>query len=396
MSKKIFAISTLLLIVVVAAIFVYNFAFKKPTPATKTDTAKTADEGKTATTTPATQNKNTATNGDTSDSDSLVSAVSDEPIFGATLSADGNSIYYFLKSNGQLNQVGLTGKLDKVLSTEKFENLKKIIWNKPKNKVIIKTEPAPGKSKFLYFDLSSEKVSVLKENLDSIAWSNMGDKIIYKYYDPKTRKRTVSTADPDGQNWRDLTDFNYQGVEIAAISGTSDISFWPSPDAFTSTSVNKISFNGENKKEILKDKFGADILWSPDGTRTAVSIADQKGGHKTDLALMNNQGGQFQSLGFATFTSKCTWSLDSKFLYCALPGSIPETATLPNDWMSGLVDTADTFWKIEVTSGKKERLVDTAKIGDVYDVLYPFLSQDEKTLFFISKSDGKLYKLSLS
>ncbi|HUD08660.1 MAG TPA: hypothetical protein VMQ48_01060 [Candidatus Saccharimonadales bacterium] len=393
MSKKIFAISTLLLVLVVGAIFVYNFAFKKPAASTNSNadkaTAKTAQEGMTPdkTTAQADTPKTSPT------SNLSVSAVSDEPVFGAALSADGNSLYYFLRNNGQLNQADLNGKLEKVLSTEKFTNLKKITWNKPKNKVIIKTESAPGKSKFLYFDIPGKKVSVLKENLDSVAWSNLGDKIIYKYYDPKTKKRTVSTADPDGKNWTDLTEFNYQGVEISPIPSSSDISFWPSPNAFTPTSVNSISFGGGAKKEILKDKFGADLLWSPDGSQAAVSFTDQKGGHKTELALMNSQGGEFQSLGFATFATKCAWSTDSKYLFCALPGNIPDTAILPDDWQASKISTSDTFWKVEAATGKKDRLVDPEKIGGTYDALFPFLSKDEKSLFFVNKADGKLYKL---
>lgn len=392
MSKKIFAISTLFLVLVVGAIFVYNFAFKKPAALTSNKTTvKTAQEGVTpAKTTAKTDTSNAQVN------NSSVSAISDEPVFGATLSADGNSLYYFLKSNGQLNQTDLNGKLEKVLSTEQFTNLKKIIWNKPKNKAIIKTEPVPGKSKFLYFDISGKKVSVLKENLDSVAWSNLGDKIIYKYYDPKTKRRTVSTADPDGKNWSDLTEFNYQGVEISPVPGSSDISFWPSPNAFVFTSVNSIAFGGRAKKEILKDKFGVDFLWSPDGARSAVSFTDQKGGHKTELALMNSQGGEFQSLGFATFATKCAWSDDSKYLFCALPGNIPDTAVLPDDWQAGKISTSDTFWKVEAATGKKDRLVDPEKIGGAYDALFPFLSKDEKGLFFVNKADGKLYKLVLN
>jgi hypothetical protein len=395
MSKKIFAFSTLLLVLVVGAIFVYNFAFKKPSaPANSTNgnqPAKTAQEGVAPAKT--TEIANTPKK---QEATSSVSAVSDEPVFGATLSADESSLYYFLSGNGQLNQTDLSGKLEKVLSTEQFTNLRKIIWNKPKNKAIIKTEPTPGASKLLYFDISGKKVSVLKENLDSVTWSNLGDKIIYKYYEPKTKKRTMSTADPDGKNWSDLTEFNYQYVEINPIPSSSNISFWPSPNSFTATSVNSISFGGGNKKEILKDKFGVDLLWSPDGTRAAVSFTDQQGGHKIELALMNSQGGEFQSLGFATFATKCAWSADSKYLFCALPGNIPDTAVLPDDWQGSNISTSDTFWKIEVANGKKERLVDPEKIGGSYDILSPFLSEDEKSLFFINKTDGKLYKLALS
>jgi hypothetical protein len=110
---------------------------------------------------------------------------------------------------------------------------------------------------------------------------------------------------------------------------------------------------------------------------------------------MNAQGGQFQALMFPTVVSKCAWSHDSKFLFCSMPGNLPDSAILPNDWQDGKFSAADTFWKIDVATGKKDRLVDTENIKDSFDAINLFLSQDEKTLFFTNKSDGKLYKLAL-
>ena len=46
-----------------------------------------------------------------------------------------------------------------------------------------------------------------------------------------------------------------------------------------------------------------------------------------------------------------------------MPGNIPDSAILPNDWQEGKITTSDTFWKIDVSTGKKERLVDPEKIG---------------------------------
>src|SRR4030043_104642 len=247
MTKKIFAISTLLLVLLVGAIFVYNFAFKKTSsqPTTVTEAQKAAEEGKNISAESSTKNS----------AESPIIALSDEPVFGAALSPDGNFIFLFLGNNGQLNQIDLDGKLEKVLSTEKFDGLKKIIWNKPRNKVVIETKDASGQfPKFFYYDLASKAVTTLKNNIDSVSWSNLGDKIIYKFYDPKTKKRTLNVSDPDGKNWRDLTTFDHFGAEISPVPGSSDISFWPRPSAYLATLVNLISFSGENRKEVLKDK----------------------------------------------------------------------------------------------------------------------------------------------
>jgi len=388
MTKRIFAISTLVLVLLVGAIFAYNFAFKKPTD--QTPAAKTAEEGKTS----VAANKNPADQS-AGQSDNRIVAISDTSVFGAILAPDGNSIYCLAGSNGQADQIDFDGKLQKVLSTEEFLNIQQAVWNKPGNKVLVKRADGPEKSKLLLLDLSQKTVIPLKDNIDSAVWSGLGDKIIYKFFDPKSKARTLNVSDPDGKNWRKLADVNYFGLSISPVPSSSDVSFWPSPDAYSPTSVNLVGFNGENKREILKDRFGADLLWSPDGKSAAASVTFERGGHKTDLALMNSDGGQFQTLNFPTFAKKCAWSADSKFLFCALPGNIPDSAVLPNDWLLGKIQTADTFWKIEIASGKKERLVEPEKIGGSYDALNLFLSRDEKALFFVNKADGKLYRLSL-
>jgi hypothetical protein len=387
MTKKIFAISTLVLVLLVGVIFMYNFAFKKP--AAPITAPKTADEGKTN----ATPAKNTPAA--TKNTNGPITAISDGSVFGAVLAPDGNSIYSFAGDNGQLNQIDFNGKLEKVISTEEFKSIQQILWNKPRNKAIIKRANGVANSKFLFLDLAQKTVTPIKDGIDSIAWSFLGDKIIYKYFDAKTKKRSLETSDPDGKNWRKIADIDFFGLSIGLVPGSSDISFWPSPNAFTASAASLIDFSGENKREILKDRFGADILWSPDGKLSAVSSSDQKGGHKTDLALMNSDGGQFQSLNFPTFAKKCVWSADSKFLYCAMPGNIPDSAVLPNDWQEGKIKTADTFWKLEIATGKKDRLIEADKINRSFDALNPFLSQDEKTLFFTNKADGKLYKLEV-
>ena len=304
MNKKIFAISTLVLVLLVGAIFVYNFAFKKPP--VQTAEPKTADEGKT--------NAISAKTPDTAKTNDAITAISDESVFGAVLAPDTNYIYYFSGENGQLNQVDLNGKLEKVVSTEEFQNIESTLWNKPRNKAIIKrsgsSEKSPPKAdqpladKFLLLDLAQKSVTPFKDNIDSIAWSGLGDKVIYKYYDSKTKTRTVDVADPNGANWRKIADINSFGISISPVPGSSDISFWPTPDAFVSSSVSSTNFSGGDKKEILADRWGADLLWSPNGKTAAVSYTDQKGGKKTDLALMNSDGGQFQSLEFPDLREK--------------------------------------------------------------------------------------------
>jgi hypothetical protein len=68
---------------------------------------------------------------------------------------------------------------------------------------------------------------------------------------------------------------------------------------------------------------------------------------------------------------------------------------MPNDYYSNKFQTADTFWKVNVLTGEKTRLIDLNKISAKIDAKNIFLNPDESLLFFVNRIDGKLYQISL-
>ena len=57
--------------------------------------------------------------------------------------------------------------------------------------------------------------------------------------------------------------------------------------------------------------------------------------------------------------------------------------------------TQDTFWKMDVATGKKERVIETTDISGKYDSTNLFLSNKEENLYFVNRIDGKIYKLEM-
>jgi len=226
----------------------------------------------------------------------------------------------------------------------------------------------------------------------------MGDKIIYKYYDGKTKKWTLNIADSDASNWKELTGLEYQNMRIIQIPHSSLISFWNAANSFEETNFSIVSMMGGEKKTIFSKKFGADYLWSPNGERVLVSSVENKGGSRLNLAVMNSHGGEYSNLGTPTMASKCVWSGDNTTAYCAFPGNIPESAVMPNDYQEGKIQTKDTFWKINTAAGgKKERVVEIEDLNAIqisFDAKNLFLSSDEEALFFVNSYDGRLYRIN--
>ena len=113
------------------------------------------------------------------------------------------------------------------------------------------------------------------------------------------------------------------------------------------------------------------------------------------LAIANDRGGEYKNLDIPSFVSKTAWSRDNKTVYYALPGNVPANAILPNDYNDKKFLSTDTFWKVNVATGEKSRIIPLDKIGGQYDASNLFLNSDESLLFFINRADGKLYKIGL-
>jgi len=369
--KKIFWFS--LFVLIISSLFwgVYNLSFKNDSGTSN----KPSSDQNTSSASPKTNEK--------------ISAISNGTAIAPTLSPGKNSIEYF-SSDGKLMETDFYGQA-KTLSKKTFSSLEDASWSVDKKKIILKT----GKNSpvFSLFDPSSGNTSRLKDNLDEVVWQTNSDRILYKYYNPATKERTLNVADPDGSNWTKLADLNYKNLSIAQVPRTGLISFWNSGDANVETDFETVPVIGGNEQPISSHDFGADYLWSPDGNWALVSHSDKKGGFGMELGVMNSNGGEYKNLGIPTFVSKCAWSKDGKTVYYALPGEIPDNSVLPNDYKAGKFKTVDTFWKVDIMTGKKTRLVETKDINGRYDASQLFLNPSESLLFFVNKADGKLYKI---
>ena len=114
------------------------------------------------------------------------------------------------------------------------------------------------------------------------------------------------------------------------------------------------------------------------------------------LGTMNEQGGVFRGLDFPTTVQKCAWAKNSKEVYCAMMGPAPEQAILPNDWQNKKFQWEDiSFWKIDVETAKKTRILEAKDMMQELDAENVFLDEAEEFLFFQNRKDDSLYRIKL-
>jgi hypothetical protein len=282
----------------------------------------------------------------------------------------------------------------KTLSTASLPGLIDVFWSPDRTKVLSKFSGATQYPTYSFYNLSSATGNKLDESIGTIAWQN-NQKIFYTYFNKKDKTQTINLSDPDGKNWTKITTFSADSLLIAPIPKSSFISFWNKPDSFSKTLLQSTPILGGETKTLSAEVFGADYLWSPDGTLLLRSNVNERGGHLMELGFSNSLGGEYKNLGIPTFVSKCVWSKNNNFIFYALPGSISEKNILPNDYLNGSFATNDTFWKVNLKTGEKTRLVPLEKLVSNYDATDLFLSDDENYLFFINKIDSKVYRIKL-
>ncbi len=378
-NKKIFITSLSIFCITLLLFGIYNLSFKKPAEVIAPVEIKAPE---------------TVVKTPPKISTAPITAISDEAALSPTLASDGSAVKYYAKNSGRVYQIDFDGNNKRTFSDKELIGLNSVLWSPDKNKVITKFISA-GATNFYYYDYNELKGVPLKNNVDEIAWQNTGNRIFYKYYDSKTKKRTLNISDPDGSNWTKLADIDFRNISIAQIPQSGSVSFWNKPDAFFETIFKSVPLIGGEEKEVMKEIFGADYLWNNNGSNVLVSHSDAKGGNKIQLSIINSNGGELKNLNLPTLVSKCIWLKDNKNIICALPGEIPVSAIMPNDYDQEKVHTADTFWKINTATGEKNRIIELEKIDAKYDATNLFLNTDESILFFTNRTDGKLYRIIL-
>ena len=319
-----------------------------------------------------------------------ISPISQDSVISPILKSDGVTIVYYSSQNGQVFQIDLDGNNKKQVADKTLLGLERVLWSPDQTKVLSQFQ---GR-KFSYYSYEENRGAPLNQSIKSANFQN-DQKIVYSFLDPATNKSSINVSDWDGENWKKLTDIDFYGQEIVPVPRSGLVSFWNSPGANFETRLYSLPIIGGDKKLLFSGKFGADYLWNHSGSQLLVSASNEKGGRKINLGLLDSQGQNYQDLSLPTFVSKCIWSKDGKTVYYALPGAMPSDVVLPDDYVQEKFKTTDTFWRMDISTGKKERIVELSDIKDKIDAKNLFFNSDESLLFFVNRYDGRIWRIQL-
>ncbi len=379
--KKLFIISGSFFLLVLAFLAVYNFAFKNNTSNPIADPEKKAAAEKKDETAAETVTRSVA-----------FEQILTENVFQATAGETG--IFYYSKRDNLLKESTFDGKRTIPRTGQLPGTPARIVWS-PNLLGALFLVKETGGDLWYYADLRNQAITPLKKGWSRLAWTSLSDRILYQYTDPVTGDRTMNIAYPDGSNWTKLADLGKDDHFISVIPQSSLIAFWPKTDGGRESALETVNINGQNRRTVLAGRFGADFLWSPDSRRILVQSITARNGNMLVLGLVDENGIGYKDLHAPTLVSKVAWSKNNDTFYYSLPGAFPSDVILPNDYFGKPAYSKDTFWKMNVRTGKKERLVPLGDMQMAFDATDVFLSPTETDLYFVDRTTEKLYRITL-
>lgn len=382
--KKFFIITAVLFGVFLLFFFIYNFLFVNNALQGKVPNVAMVSND----TTPSTPKKDDA-------SVPKIAAFTDGDSVAPFFDAKDGVLLYLAPDEQSLKETFVITGSSKTVATFPFTP-QNILWSSDGGKALVKKSDTEWAlfTRGVRADDGSP-LQILKTGIESPAWTALGDAIVYKYYDPSTKKRTLNIANPDGSDWKMIGEVNAQFLEMRAIPKSSLVAYWNRGNAFEKTSLNTFSVVGGEPKEIFSTNYGADYVVAPNGNAILMSSLVEKGGSNISMAVINTDGGGYRNLFIPSLVGKAVWSKNSRIIYYALPGDIPPGSILPNDYYRKPILTSDTFWKMDTQTAEASRVVDPTDIDQNYDAESLTLDTDETMLFFRNRRDGKIYRVNL-
>ncbi|MDO8667501.1 MAG: hypothetical protein Q7K35_00175 [bacterium] len=308
---------------------------------------------------------------------------------GATLSSDGNDLFYYDKTDGKFYQVTKDGKITP-LSSAVFHEVQKITWSPNKNKAILEY---PDQAKIIY-DFKTNKQISLPKHWQDFDFSPDGSRIVMK-----------SLAEAVDNRW--LAVINDQGTEAQRIAalGENDGTVYPSWSPNNQTvamftegigldqqSVFFVGLNNENFKSLTIEGRGLTTEWSPQGDRLLYSVYSSSNDLKPELWIADAQGesigGGRAKLNVQTWADKCVFASKTD-VYCAVPEQLEEGAGLFRELANGV---KDSLYKIDTQTGLKRLVAIPDGQFTMSDLI---VSDNGYYLYFTDTNTGRINKIKL-
>lgn len=322
-----------------------------------------------------------------------IKPISQEPVLAPSITSDKKGVIYYSATNGNVWQSDFNGAGLTQVSGAVLDNLIKIIWSPDKTKVISIFQDNLGNITKYFYSYATGKALPLNKYINYIAWSPDSSQIAYQYQNEFTDENNISISNPDGSNFSNIFKTRIKNLIVEWPKGT-EIFLREKPSGLVQSSLYSLNPLTRAFTKIISDVYGFSIKWSLDGNKILYSKTSSKG-KNIAIFIASRTGSDEKSANVETLAEKCVWSQDPRTIYCAVPKNIKQANILPDDFYKGTFAGNDEFWKINIDTGEKTKILDDSQLTETYDAFDLFLSAQESYLLFINKINGLLYSIRI-
>jgi WD40 repeat protein len=314
-----------------------------------------------------------------------------KPVKDFILSADGQNLQYYDKSDGKFYRITTDGKAT-LLSDKAFKDVDKVGWAPDTNKAILEFPDGSN----IVFDFTTQKQVTLPKHWEKFDFSPDSTQISGISMGVSPDNRWLFTANADGSNAQTIEPVgnNADKVKVSWSPNNQIIATSRTGEAqgFDRQMVLMVGKHGENFKGLMVEGWGFDYKWSPTGKNILYNVYNSASDYKPLMWISGAQGDDIgegrRSLGINTWAEKCDFS-DEATLYCAVPESLDRGAGMAPSLSNY---TPDIFYKIDLKTGLRSVIATPYPNKTAASVS---VSPDGEYLFFTDRASGQLNRLRL-
>lgn len=316
-------------------------------------------------------------------------ALSNEPVYQATLSSDGNTVTYYNKSTGLFYRIGPDGKAVPI-SDQAFYEVDKATWSPDKEKAVIEYPDGAN----IVYDFSTGKQITLPKHWKDFSFSPGSNKIILKSIGLDEENRWIAIANTDGSQVYKLEHLGDKDATVYTDWSPNNqvVAVYTEDKSFDQQNLFFLGLNNENFQLSVVEGRGFEPKWSTAGDKLLYSVYSSQTDYKPTLWIVDAQGDQIganrRSLKLETWADKCSFANNTE-IYCAVPTSLQKgSGIFKND-----TDTSPTdIYKIDLKTGFKTKIATPEGSHNIDNII---VSENGNQLYFTSKTDGRLYTIRL-
>jgi hypothetical protein len=325
----------------------------------------------------------------------------EEPVIAPFLTLDGK-IIYFSKKQQNLHETDLNGQNNRTLFSSTYPNIVSAEWNKNGSAALITTGDVTGNLKqYTMFSLTNKtdyKINQDDERIGPATPAPFDEKYLYQFRDTTSNIGLLSISDYDGRNASDVLAGGL--IELNLSWPAKDkISFYHKTSGVAESNFFSYDLAAKTLKKMLSSVYGFSVKWSPNADYFLYSTTDNFG---SNLSLsLSDEMGNIKSLNIdgspiTTIPEKCVFSTTEPVFYCAVMQNLPSDVVLPDDYYKGLVNSKDALYRFYIETGKSVKVpgLDDLPVG--FNVEQMLMTEDNKYIFFVNKTDGYLYRFDLT